>query len=80
MALSGSLPQINLGVQGDLRVIKEKVCRRLPRVVNRNRCLTSIQLSSKFNADPNPSVSDRTIQRILLDMECTAGIPLMRLC
>ncbi|GBM41240.1 hypothetical protein AVEN_180537-1 [Araneus ventricosus] len=53
---------------GRPRVIKEKGCRRLSRLVKQNRCQTVAQLTAQYNAGPSASVSEHTIQRTLLVM------------
>ncbi|GBL70882.1 hypothetical protein AVEN_73727-1 [Araneus ventricosus] len=49
-------------------VIKEKGRRRLSRLVKQNRRQTVAQLTAQYNASPNTSVSEHTVQRTLLDM------------
>ncbi|GBM17655.1 hypothetical protein AVEN_202820-1 [Araneus ventricosus] len=49
-----------------LRVIKEKGRRRLSRLVKQNRRQTVAQLTAQYNAGLGASVSEHTVQRILL--------------
>ncbi|GBM28826.1 hypothetical protein AVEN_43550-1 [Araneus ventricosus] len=53
---------------GRPRVIKEKGRRRLSHLVKQNRCQTVAHLTAQYNAGPNASVSEHTVQRTLLDM------------
>ncbi|GBM01306.1 hypothetical protein AVEN_170354-1 [Araneus ventricosus] len=62
-------------VVGRPRVIKEKGRRRLSRLVKQNRGQTVVQLTAQYNADPNASVSEHTVQRTLLDMGLCSSRP-----
>ncbi|GBL78762.1 hypothetical protein AVEN_65306-1 [Araneus ventricosus] len=53
---------------GRPRIIKEKGCWRLSRLVKQNRCHTVAQLTAQYNAGPSASVSEHTVQQTLLDM------------
>ncbi|GBM45917.1 hypothetical protein AVEN_211977-1 [Araneus ventricosus] len=53
---------------GRPRVVKEKGCRRLSRLVKQNRRQTLAHLIAQYNAGPSASVSKHTVQRTLLDM------------
>ncbi|GBL78668.1 hypothetical protein AVEN_65240-1 [Araneus ventricosus] len=53
---------------GPPRVMKEKGRRILSRLAKQNRRQTVAQLTAQYNADPNASVSEHTVQRTLLDM------------
>ncbi|GBM98798.1 hypothetical protein AVEN_122549-1 [Araneus ventricosus] len=53
---------------GRPRVIKEKERQRLSLLVKQNRRQTVAQLTAQYNAYPRASVSEHTVQRILLHM------------
>ncbi|GBM03518.1 Sialin [Araneus ventricosus] len=53
---------------GRPHVIKEKGHRRLSRWVKHNWRQTVVQLTAQYNAGPNASVSEHTVQQMLLDM------------
>ncbi|GFU58606.1 hypothetical protein TNCV_4558891 [Trichonephila clavipes] len=50
------------------RIIKEKECRRLFRLVKRNRRKTVGQLAAQYNAGSNSSVSEHIVQWTLLNV------------
>ncbi|GBM37104.1 hypothetical protein AVEN_68711-1 [Araneus ventricosus] len=65
---------------GRKRVIKEKGRRRQSRLVKQNRRQTVAQLTAQYNAGPSASVSVHTVQRTRWIWDCTADVPLVRLC
>ncbi|GFV92078.1 hypothetical protein TNCV_1895141 [Trichonephila clavipes] len=71
MALSDSLPQINLGVQvetaekqtGRPKILGERSRRTLKRAVKQNRKSSSVEISQEFQNSSGISVSSRTVRR-----------------
>ncbi|GBN17343.1 hypothetical protein AVEN_141503-1 [Araneus ventricosus] len=53
---------------GRPRIIKTKGRRRLSRLVKQNRRQTVAQLTAQYIAGPSANLSERTVQRTLLDM------------
>ncbi|GBO39371.1 hypothetical protein AVEN_83600-1 [Araneus ventricosus] len=53
---------------GRPRVIKEKGCRRLSRLVKQNPRQTMAQMPAQYNEGSSASVSEHIVQRTLLDM------------